>query len=180
MPTVLSHAIFSTSFASAVYTKPMPTRFWVLAALCTVIPDLDVIAFIFGVPYSSVWGHRGVTHSLVFALALGVVIALVFFGRLGMRERILLGLFFAVATVTHLALDSLTNVGLGVAAFAPFDSGRYFAPWRPIQVSPIGGAFFSAAGMAVLASEALWVWVPAFALLAVGMVRRQGVGREAP
>jgi inner membrane protein len=71
-------------------------------------------------------------------------------------------------------LDSLTDGGLGVAAFAPFDDARYFAPWRPIRVSPIGAAFFSARGLAVLASEVVWVWLPALALvLLTGLYRRR-------
>ncbi len=52
----------------------------------------------------------------------------------------------------------MTNGGIGVAFFAPFDAGRYDLPWRPIVVSPLGiRRFFSAWGVAVVASEAVWV-----------------------
>ena len=63
----------------------------------------------------------------------------------------------------------MTDGGIGVAFWAPFDAGRYDLPWRPIVVSPLGvRRFFSAWGLAVLASEARWVWLPAalFAALA--------------
>ena len=32
----------------------------------------------------------------------------------------------------------MTDGGLGVAFFAPCDEMRYFLPWRPVMVSPIG------------------------------------------
>jgi inner membrane protein len=51
-------------------------------------------------------------------------------------------------------LDAMTNGGLGVAFFAPFDTTRYFFPWRPITVSPIGvGSFFTHRGALVVLSE---------------------------
>jgi inner membrane protein len=88
--------------------------------------------------------------------------------------RASLMMFFVLAVASHLVLDSLTDGGLGVAAFAPFDDARYFAPWRPIRVSPIGAAFFSPRGLLVLASEIVWVWLPALALvLLTRLYRRQ-------
>ena len=154
MPSVFSHAVFSSALGAAYARGPMPRRFWVMAALCSVVPDLDVVAFAFGVPYGSMWGHRGITHSLAFAVLLGCAMAAVAKTN---RSFASLAVFFTAATASHLALDMLTNGGLGVAALAPFSAERFFAPWRPIEVSPIGVGFFSARGMAVLASEILWV-----------------------
>jgi inner membrane protein len=69
--------------------------------------------------------------------------------------------FFAV-TASHGLLDAVTNGGLGIAFFAPFDGTRYFLPWRPVEVSPIGlAAFFTARGLEVLKSEFVWIWIPA-------------------
>jgi inner membrane protein len=49
-----------------------------------------------------------------------------------------------------------------VAFFAPFGNSRYFFPWRPIRVSPLGvRAFLSATGVRVLRSELQWIWTPA-------------------
>jgi inner membrane protein len=55
----------------------------------------------------------------------------------------------------------LTDGGLGVAIAWPLSERRYFFPWRPIHVSPIGMRFFSAHSWAVIGSELLWVWLPA-------------------
>jgi inner membrane protein len=42
-----------------------------------------------------------------------------------------------------------------------FDNGRYFFPWTPIKVSPIGvERFFSQWGLAVMKNEILVVWLP--------------------
>lgn len=168
MPSVFSHAVFSSALGAAYARGPMPRRFWALAALCSVVPDLDVVGFAFGVPYGSVWGHRGITHSVAFAVALGCAVAAVAARGEGVtRPFWSLAAFFTVATASHLVLDMFTNGGLGVAALAPFSDARFFAPWRPVEVSPIGAGFFSARGLAVLASELLWVDVPAAILFVI-------------
>jgi inner membrane protein len=71
----------------------------------------------------------------------------------------------------------MTDGGLGIAFFSPFDLQRYFLPWRPIHVSPIGvGRFFGARGLRILWSETVWVWLPVLAIWAlakaVHMLRR--------
>ena len=38
------------------------------------LPDLDVIGFFFGVRYDDMLGHRGITHSLAFAMAEGGIV----------------------------------------------------------------------------------------------------------
>jgi inner membrane protein len=78
-----------------------------------------------------------------------------------------LALYFAAITATHPLLDALTDGGLGVALFAPFSPDRYFLPWRPIEVSPIGPSFFSERGFHVLISEIRWVWLPSLALVLI-------------
>ncbi|HEV3469810.1 MAG TPA: metal-dependent hydrolase [Pyrinomonadaceae bacterium] len=150
----------------------MPARFWVLAAACAVLPDADVAAFFFGVPYGATFGHRGFTHSLAFALVVGCAVVVLFFR--GERRRGPLAAFFALATASHGLLDALTNGGLGVAFFSPFSNRRYFFPFRPVQVSPIGvESFFSQWGLAVIKSELVWVWLPC-ALLAGAVIIWRG------
>ncbi len=106
-------------------------------------------------------------YSLAFAAALGLLLAAAFFRDA--PDRRALAAFFSLAAAALAALDALTNGGLGVALFAPLSGARYFFPFRPVQVSPIGaGAFFSEWGVRVIESELLWVWLPAS--LAVGLV----------
>jgi inner membrane protein len=56
----------------------------------------------------------------------------------------------------------MTSGGLGVAFFSPWDNTRYFLPWRPIKVSPIGiENFFSEWGWKVIKSELVWIGLSA-------------------
>ena len=175
MASVFSHAIVGLSLGSAFYRRGAPNRLWVAGAFCSVLPDVDVIGFRFGVRYGDFWGHRGFTHSLFFAagtaLAVGFVICRS--GDCGIK-RLLVVLYLFLATASHSLLDAMTNGGLGVAFFSPFENSRYFLPWRPIRVSPIGvGRFFGARGLAVLESELLWVWLPALLFAAAVFVSRR-------
>ena len=127
------------------------------------LPDLNVIGFRFAIRYGDFWGHRGFTHSLVFAAILAGAAAAVLFrhGASGIGRFALFAYLF-LATASHGVLDAVTNGGLGVAFFSPFDNRRYFLPWRPILVSPIAVTrFFSPRGYAILRSELLWIWLPA-------------------
>lgn len=133
--------------------------------IACILPDLDVIAFSFGIPYSSEFGHRGFTHSITFAAAVGLLGAL--FYRQLRCPALMVFFFLFSATISHGVLDALTNGGLGIAFFWPFSDARYFFPWRPIRVSPIGLSFFSEWGLAVIRSELVWVWLPC---ILIGMV----------
>ncbi|SDK63422.1 inner membrane protein [Catalinimonas alkaloidigena] len=176
MPSIFSHAIFAATLGKATLLhRTLSTRFWVMTALCAMLPDADVVGFAVGIPYDSLWGHRGFTHSIVFALLVGVVMAFVVFRDRRSRPLTPAGLvaYFTLVTLSHPLLDAFTSGGLGVALFAPFSGERYFAPWRPIRVSPIGADFFSARGLAVIASELVWIWLPAFALLGLSWFVRK-------
>jgi inner membrane protein len=182
MPTIFTHAAAAVALGKVYARDEMPARFWLLSALCAVLPDADVLGFAFRIRYGDLLGHRGLSHSLAFAAALGMLVALIFFRdeRVLSRRRWSLACYFAAVTASHGALDALTDGGLGVAFFAPFDNGRYFFPWQPIEVSPIGAGFFSARGLAVLASEFVWVWLPSLLLVAAARGTRkllEGGGR---
>ena len=154
----------------------MGRRFWILAIVSSVLPDADVIGFAFGIDYGDMLGHRGFSHSLLFALLWSLLVVSLGFKRLPRYSREWWGVFafFFIATASHGVLDALTNGGLGVAFFAPFDNTRYFFPWRPINVSPIGVTeFFSAWGSVVMLSEIKYVWLPlTIVWLAVRLLRK--------
>lgn len=169
MPTIFSHSIAALAVGHAVAPSGMPAKFWVASAACAALPDIDVVSFAFGVRYTDMLGHRGITHSFSFALVLGVVVALVCFREVPILSSywLLLASYFFIITSSHAVLDALTNGGLGVALFAPFTNDRYFFPWRPIEVSPIGlDAFLSGRGLAVLLSEIKWIWFPSGVIVA--------------
>lgn len=140
--------------------------------MCSIFPDADVVAFRFGISYGEMLGHRGLTHSLLFAALLSIAASSAFSGERWRSSRLRIALFLLVVTASHGVLDAFTNGGLGIAFLAPFSDERLFFPVRPIEVSPIGTAFFSLRGWRVLESEMLWVWVPALVLAAAGAALR--------
>jgi inner membrane protein len=117
----------------------------------SLLPDVDVIGFSLGVRYADPWGHRGATHSLTLSVAVGLAVGLAapWFKRPALRTALVASLVLA----SHAVLDTMTDGGLGCALFWPFDLTRYFAPWRPIPVAPIGLAFFSPAGATIALTE---------------------------
>jgi len=170
-----SHAVAALAIGSCFYRPGTPKRIWLVGAACSVVPDLDVIGFRFGIRYGDFWGHRGFTHSLVFAALLASAVMLVAFRYASPGlGRLPTWIYFFLATASHGFLDAMTDGGLGVAFFSPFYNHRYFLPWRPIHVSPIGaGRFFTHRGLEVLQSEFLWIWLPAALLaLSVWLMRR--------
>lgn len=188
MPTVFSHALTATA-AAQWWPGRLPARFWTWTAVCAMLPDIDVIAFAFGIPYGDMFGHRGFTHSLFFAAVIGVVVTWHLLHQPGSdlhqpgsdshrpdarSHRLALFIWFTALTASHGILDAMTNGGRGIAFFAPFSDQRYFFPWRPIQVSPIGVGFFSPRGLRVLASEAGWIWVPSAIIAASARLFRNG------
>src|SRR5262247_3234730 len=155
MPSVFSHAI-----AAVAVGGPSRLVIWALGAICAVIPDLDVVSFHFGLPYGHMLGHRGLSHSLLFAAGLAsIMTVLVRRTRMASPSGLRLWAFFFLTTASHGVLDAMTNGGLGVAFFAPFSETRYFFPWRPILVSPISlRVFFGYRGVRVMWSELGWIW----------------------
>ncbi len=162
MASAFGHVIVALALGNNFREKRFNWKVIFVGVICTIIPDIDVIAFNIGVPYDSFWGHRGFSHSILCAVIIGICCAFGFsMQRFRIKWFLTLFLFFFLCTVSHSLLDALTNGGLGVAFFSPLDDTRYFLPWRPIAVSPIGAArFFSERGLAVLKSEALWVGLP--------------------
>lgn len=132
------------------------TRWALLTAMViwsglSLLPDADVLGFQFGIKYGDPWGHRGATHSIVFALAIAVLCALL--ARAFKVSPVRTAAVAAVVVGSHGLLDTLTDGGLGCALLWPFDTHRYFAPWNPIPVAPIGRHFFSKAGLSVALRE---------------------------
>jgi inner membrane protein len=163
MASAFTHAFVAIALGKAYSQQPMPWRFWVLSVLCAVLPDADVIGFAVGVKYSDMLGHRGLSHSLSFAFALGVSVVWFACGDVVRFSKAwwALVLYFSVVTASHGVLDAMTNGGLGIAFFAPFDTTRYFLPWRPVQVSPISiTAFLGRYGLRVIRSELVYIWLP--------------------
>ena len=168
MASAFAHAALGATLGKLLLPQRRHWPYWLAAGIVAALPDVDSIGYRLGVPYDSLWGHRGLTHSL---LAAAVVAAMgTLLSRLVRPEGRpaagrLAGLLF-LATASHGLLDALTTGGLGVAFFSPWHLERYFFPFRPIRVSPLSiRGFLGMKGLRVLASEAIWVGLPCLVLL---------------
>ena len=65
MASPLTHALVGATLAAACH---FPWKLWVVGVASALLPDLDAAGYWLGVPYGSFWGHRGFTHSIVFAV----------------------------------------------------------------------------------------------------------------
>jgi inner membrane protein len=173
LPTIITHAVVAGVAGVTIAEKPMLSRFWLVALLCSTIPDADIIGFAIGIKYGDFLGHRGFFHSIFFALVLSIGLVLIFF-----KDYQLFSvrwwksvLFFFIVGASHGILDAFTDGGLGVALLAPFDNTRYFFPWTPIMVSPIRLTnFLSYWGLRVIIHEILYIWLPLL-LMCIGLGR---------
>jgi inner membrane protein len=166
MASAFSHAFVALTLGKASHHSSFTWPVLILGMICSVIPDLDVIGFYFGIHYGDLWGHRGMTHSLFFAGLLSAVLVALVYRQESSATRAGIGLYLFLCTASHGILDAMTDGGLGIAFFSPFDPTRYFFPFRPVAVSPIGiSQFFSFDALRILASEIIWIWIPSLLVL---------------
>ncbi len=171
MPTILSHPVVPVAIVSAVGTRRVSLRLVVAGAIFSILPDADVIGFRWGIPYDHPFGHRGFFHSPVFACIAGLLGAMACRPLRSTYRTAFVVLF--VSMLMHGILDAATNGGLGIAFLSPFSNQRFFFPWQPIAVSPIGlDRFLSYRGLIVIVSELKWIWIPFLSLGLLGLLLR--------
>jgi inner membrane protein len=163
MPTVISHPAVPLAIAIGLGSGVISRRLLVAGIAASIVPDLDVYIG----PWWGAISHRGVTHTVLFALMCGLAAALL--ARALRATPATAFVFVFAATLSHPLLDMCTNGGSGIPLLWPLPHERWFMPFRPIEVSPLGIApFFSQRGLEVLLSEMKWVWLPAL-LVAAGL-----------
>jgi inner membrane protein len=162
MPTIFAHPAVPLAIGFGLGRKVISAPLLVCGVIGSVLPDLDVIAFRMNIPYAAEFGHRGFSHSLLIAFVLALLGACFF---RWLRPGFFLAFLFLFAAISsHGLLDTLTNGGLGIALLWPWSEHRYFMPFHPIEVAPLGlSRFLSERGLSVLKSELYWVWLPAIA-----------------
>ncbi len=180
MASAFSHAIVAIALGKGARHNAMTWRILLLGVACSLLPDIDVIGFRYGIQYGDVWGHRGITHSIFFAGLLSLAVAALWNRYEPRVPKTFLFVYCFLCLASHGVLDALTDGGLGVAFFSPFNTTRYFFAFRPVVVSPIGiGQFFSEYGLDVLVSEVKWLWLPSvLASLVVRVLQRIVTGQH--
>src|SRR5262245_62461897 len=82
MPSALGHTVAALAIGSAFPRRQVRAVPLVTGVVLAVLPDADVLGWRLGVPYESLFGHRGLTHSLAFA-AFVAGLGTLFLGKAG-------------------------------------------------------------------------------------------------
>ncbi|WCO02159.1 metal-dependent hydrolase [Psychroserpens ponticola] len=169
MASLFGHGILAFTISKVIDKQDLKILM-LLAILSSILPDADVLAFSFGIPYEHMLGHRGFTHSIAFALLWSLVLTVLF----SKTKRIIFFIVLFLSTLSHGILDAMTSGGKGVGFLIPFNSERYFFSFRGIKVSPIGiEKFLSEWGLQVLLSELKYIVTPCILVLCVIFLRNK-------
>lgn len=131
MPLPVAHGLLGATLVAAIHPKPARRSFIPLltGAFLANAADFD-FALVF-ILRSKTW-HRGFSHSIMFALLVGLIFVLSL-GTRYIREAIAYGLAFA----SHAVLDhATTKEGGGVELLWPFSSERSGFGWAGLSELP--------------------------------------------
>lgn len=161
MPTSLSHAAAGLAIASVLKPAKATSRYWMLAAACAAIPDIDALSLPLRLPPNDLLGHRGITHSVLFAVGLSAVVTALWFPRERVGDdRWRIWLAMCLATMSHGLLDALSSYGHGVALLAPMWNQHLCFSSRPLGNIGVGHRGVLSLSLRVAANEAIWIWMP--------------------
>lgn len=178
MPTVVTHALLPLIGVGALGPPRPPVRLIAAAMIAGMLPDADVVGRLFGVPHYVDIGHRGVTHTVLFALLVGLC-GLGLGPSLKVRRPVAAAVLF-FSTLSHPLTDMLTKGGKGMMLWWPLERDRFAFAGRPVEVAHVGlQDVYSGRLWPVFLSEALWLLIPA--LVAAWLIRRskRGLRRKA-
>lgn len=169
MPTIITHAAVPLCIGFGLGKRNIPSSLIVAGIALAMLPDIDVLSFKFNIPYGDVFGHRGWTHSLLFAFVVPVLCVNLLRGwfKAGWLRC---WLFLTVSLLSHSLLDSITKGGVGVAWLWPYSPERFLAPpnWQVIPAAPFSiASYASDYGQSVMMAEFTWIWLPALILMMV-------------
>jgi inner membrane protein len=126
-----------------------------------VFPDIDLLPRGSDIAGVGAFAHRGATHSLLLAAAVGMscgVVARI----LDRRDWLAFGLLSAAAMGSHDVLDAFSESDLRLLLLWPVSNQGYLAPWHPLPIPPLGGALFTERGALTAFAELVWflpVWL---------------------
>lgn len=120
----LTHIAIGACIGEAFFEKGFGKKALLWGILAQSIPDIDFLAALWLTTPENLLVHRGVTHSILFALCIVPFLAIIA-SKIHHKHKISFFkwiVFFAVEVVTHLFIDSFNNYGIGW--FEPFNSLR--------------------------------------------------------
>jgi len=160
MASIFGHGMVGFTLAQMASKKTSKLLLFLAIGL-SILPDVDVVTF-GKIPYLHPFGHRGFTHSILFAFICAAILTFL----ITKTKRCLHFVVLLLSMLSHGILDALTTGGKGVGFLIPFNTERFFLPWKVIRVSPIGiREFFSNWGLQVIYSELKYIGLPCLIVL---------------
>jgi inner membrane protein len=180
MASIISHAVFGVGIGLSFMPRDADRRYVWLGGATAVLPDLDTLGGLFGRSGTDLFAHRGLSHSIAFAVVIGALLS-VAVSRMRPSRTSPRRLFccISLAMMSHGLIDTTTTYGRGVALLAPFSTERFVSPFRPLGTPALRGQHTRTERVtALVLNELVWVWAPAITLaLAVRATRRTLEGR---
>lgn len=164
MPTILTHAALPLIAAWGLGSARVPRRLAFAGALLAVAPDFDVVGRLLDVPHDAILGHRGISHCLLFALAMALL-AMPLMGRC--RPAWTFAFLFA-AGASHGLADMLTQGSKGIMLWWPLSEVRYDWAEQPIPASGVLARSITDGSLPyILWAELCWLLVPLLIVAAI-------------
>jgi inner membrane protein len=141
--------------AAAIH-HPRKRRYLAVAlfAALSVLPDADLILVACGAHDSGAIGHRGASHSLFTALAIGLACG--WLARRMNLPTVRTAVAVTIAVGSHALLDVIGEGGRGIPLLWPLSEQRFMSPWRVLPDAPRVEALFCRHGMVSVVSEFLY------------------------
>jgi len=127
MASAFGHAASIIGLKQLFPNKTFGKKVLLIGIVSSILPDVDVLAYKFGIIYPSILAHRGLTHSILFAF-IWAVLVLFIFHRKEKQHYFILMFFYFLCSTSHGILDAMTTGGDGITFFLPFTTERYFLP----------------------------------------------------
>lgn len=147
---------------------------WLVVVTAGLLPDSDLLIPSAVMRFAPSWHHRGAMHSISMAVLAGAIFARCLSRRPTLQGSFLwLWFLFALATLLHGLVDTLTTYGPGVSLLWPFSLTEVKAPWLPlgaVDLSLFSGRAAKVA--ATILNEMMVVWAPASVIAWLGLLRR--------
>jgi len=119
----LTHITIGACTGELILGKKLGKKAMLFGAIAANIPDIDTSAGLFMRGDKALLFHRGITHSLLFALITGLLLAYIAKKVYADIELGLFAMFFCFELTLHNLLDTCTNYGTGL--LEPFSHQRF-------------------------------------------------------